>query len=106
MAEKTWIQIWWPQILAFISLGALGIKNQVDTYRTKKAVFDDNGDLRVVTVSQCDKKTAGCNAKHQEEKVELRREMQNIHSVIDKQNKALADMPLKIAEHLKKMGHF
>ena len=102
--ETTWIQRYWPQILFFLTLGFAGVKNQVDTRAVKKAVFDKDGELRLVKTADCEKKQTACAKQHRVEKSNLERELQNIHDTIGKLQGTVAKMPQDVAEHLKTMG--
>ena len=90
--DSTWIQKYWAQILFILGIGAAGLKNHVDTRQMKKALYDSNGQLRFVSLDQCEKHISHCNHNRADQHSETRREMQNIHDAIKDLNKQLSDM--------------
>lgn len=88
-----WVQTNWSQIVFFLTLGAFGVKNHMDTRQVKTAVYDRNGEIRFVSKNDCGHCKAGRD-----------RELQNIHEAIAGLKDDMSKMPQEIAEHLKVMG--
>lgn len=98
--ETTWLQKYWAQLVFVVGISSAAIKNQVDTRATKKAVFDEKGENRLKTIAQCSSHINYCNSRHEKERQDNKRELQNIHDAIKDLNTSVRDMPKVMLETL------
>lgn len=87
--------------MAILGLGMISIKDHIKLTKHEHLLFDKaTGERRFLSKDDCQ----ACNNDRLRREEDRTRELQNIHTTISEIKKDQANMPQRIAEHLKTMG--
>lgn len=61
----SWLNNNWPWLTTLVSVLGIGVRNEITTQRLQKTVYNEDGGLRLVRISDCDSNMRSCPTRDQ-----------------------------------------